>query len=390
MTEPQPPSPESEAPAEEHTPKAHLVRCPHHGRLYNANRESGCRQCQEEGITADSPVTARPRKAGGGAGLSRNALIGILLGIVAVVALGLYLSKGGPAETAAGPAEPIAAAARVGAGGDDAISRGRARSNRWDPAVYESPIKALEIALYEAPAGDAYVAATRADGAARLLIAQVLARNTTSGVAQQFRTALETAVGRLTASAEGGYVLPDFYSARGNWERIRTEYFQDAPWYHAPMALREVGVGEGGARQGAQEETPAFYRVSAYMGDLERILRTHREAVLSFPGRGERQLSGDEAAQLITEYSMFARLYNDELTQAERNGPRSWRATDASFRALAGATTELGRAMTALRSAAPTSGVPTRTVRTNALRTAETAIGRARTALAAASSEQAP
>ena len=27
-----------------------------HGRLYNANRESGCRQCQEEGITADTPA----------------------------------------------------------------------------------------------------------------------------------------------------------------------------------------------------------------------------------------------------------------------------------------------------------------------------------------------
>lgn len=387
MTEPLPPEPEAGA-AAPHSAVPHFRQCPKHGRVFDASKDAGCSQCLAEGTTADAPSPAGPAAAGGARqGLSRGALIGLLLVLAAVFVVPRLMKNGDAGAGPQGGGEAIAAAASLGAGGDNAISRGRPRSNRFDPAVYESPLRALETALYEVPASDAYAAVGRTDGAARLLMAQVLARNTTSGAAQEFMRALQTTITRLSESAEGGYVLPDFYSARGNWERIRTEYFQDAEWYHAPMPLEEVGVGAGGARQGAREETPAFYRVSAYANDLERIMSAYRATLLGFPSRGERQLTADEAAQYASDYVNFARQWDDELDQAERLGPRSWGAGDASFRALSGATQQLSRALTALRTAAPERGVPTRQVRTGALRTAETAIARARQLLAAVSAD---
>jgi hypothetical protein len=198
-------------------------------------------------------------------------------------------------------------------------------------------------------------------------------------------TALEATLSRLGASEEGGYVLPDFYGARGNWERIRAEYFQDAPWYHAPMPPPEVGVGAGGAAAGAREDPAAFHQANAFASDLERIVNAYRSTLLGFPDRAQvRTMTPGQARQLQNDYRAFFTRWNDELDAAQRLGPEGWyRVGRESAAKLQRATTELTRAFNALRSAVPPSGIAPRDTRASNLNTATTAILNARRALSA-------
>lgn len=383
MTEPTtPPAPEGE-PAQPHAARPHFVQCPKHGRIYDASKDAGCTQCIAEGTTADAPAEGGTPVPKGKQGLPPSVLLGLLLVLLAIIVVPQFLSQGdeaGTAPAAAGGA-PAARAPRLGAGGDDDISRGRPRSGRFDPAVYEQPLRALETALYEAPESDPYAAAGRADGAARLLIAQVLARNTHAVVAQDFMRALEATMSRLDASGEGGYVAPDFYGARGNWERIRTEYFQNAPWYHAPMAPPEVGVGAGGAAEGAHEDPAAFHQAGAFAADLERIIAAYRTTLLSFPDPGTRMTAG-ESRRVENDYGTFVRRWNDELDQANRQGPRGWyRVGRESAGRLQRASDQLTTALEELRDAAPQGRIPYRGARSTSLQRAENAIQNARRAL---------
>lgn len=384
MTEPLPPDSDAADPAaapRPSRPKSKFQQCHKHGRVYDASQADGCTQCIAEGTTADAPEPGDAPIPADKRGLPQWVVLVTLLVVLAIIVLPKLLGGGGGAAVA-GDQAPTARPAQRGAGGDDDISRGRPRSRRFDPATYEAPIRALEIALYGATEADAYAAAGRADGAARLLMAQVLARNTGSVVAQDFMRALEATVTRLDPGGQGGYVLPDFTGARGNWERIRTEYFQDAEWFHTPLPIEEVGVGAGGAAAAAREESPAAIQVSAFASDIERIITTYRSTLLGFPDPGEATGAPGEEAQRARDYQTFVDRWNDELDAARRMGPRSWRTSEESYARLSAATRELERALGSLRGAAPQGRTTLRTQRAAALRSAETAIQNARRALA--------
>lgn len=357
-----------------------FVQCPKHGRVYDASRADGCTQCLAEGTTADAVAPAAAPLPAGKRGVPQWVLLAAVLTLAAVLVLPKVLG-GGDGGGGALPA-PAARAARLGAGGDDDISRGRPRGTRFDPAVYEAPIRALEDALYNATDADAYAAAGRVDGGARLLMAQVLARNTRSVVAQDLMRALEATLNRLDPSGQGGYVLPDFVGARGNWERIRTEYFQDADWFHAPVPLEEVGVGRGGQAAGEREESPAALQVSAFASDIERIITTYRSTIMSFPDPGESVGAPGQVAQRERDYDQFVQNFHQELSTATRMAPRSWRTTEDDYQRLQAASRELERAVGTLRAALPERRTTLRTQRSAAIRGAETAVTNARRALA--------
>lgn len=359
-----------------------FVQCPKHGRVYDASRADGCTQCLAEGTTADAaePTAAPlpPEKRG----VPQWVLLVAVVALAAVLVLPKIVGGGGDGPGAATATAPAARPARLGAGGDDDISRGRPRGSRFDPAVYEAPIRALEDALYNATDADAYAAAGRVDGAARLLMAQVLARNTRSVVAQDFMRALEATLNRLDPSGQGGYVLPDFVGTRGNWERIRREYFQDADWFHAPVPVEEVGVGRAGQAAGEREESPAALQVSAFASDIERIITTYRATMMSFPDPGESVGAPGETAQRERDYDQFVQNFHQELTTATRLGPRSWRTNEEGYQRLLAASRELERAVGTLRAALPERRTTLRTQRSAALRSAEAAVTNARRAIA--------
>jgi len=378
MTEPQPPQAAETPPR---GTRSHFAQCPKHGRVYDASKDAGCSQCLAEGTTADAPAEAAAPVPKGKQGLPQGVLLGLLLLLLGIiVAPRLLQSRDG--DTAAAPAAPAAAAPRVGAGGDDDISRGRPRSSRFDPGVYEAPLRAIETALYETPETDPYNAAGRADGASRALIAQVLARNTRSLVAQDFMKAMEATMSRLGSSGEGGYVLPDFYGARGNWERIRREYFQDAPWYHAPMAP-PAAAATGTAPAAAPEDPTALRRASAFAADLERIVSTYRSTIMGFPDPGERMTAG-QAQRVENTYRTFVQRWNDELDGASRLGPEGWyRVGRATAGRLQRAADQLSNAFNLLREVVPPGRIPYRGQRSSTLARAENAIANAKRIIAA-------
>jgi hypothetical protein len=389
MTDPPPqppepaPAPASPTDAQPHGTRQHFVQCPKHGRVYDASKAAGCSQCLAEGTTADAPAAAAAPVPQGKQGLPQGVLLGLLLLLLGIIVVPRLLQNRGGGDTAATPGEPAAAAApRVGAGGDDDISRSRPRPSRFDPGVYEAPLRALETALYETPETDPYNAAGRADGASRALIAQVLARNTRSLVAQDFMKAMEATMSRLGSSGEGGYVLPDFYGARGNWERIRREYFQNAPWYHAPMAP-PAAAAAGAAPAPAPEDPTAFRRASAFAADLERIINTYRSTIMGFPDPGERMTSG-QAQRVENDYRTFVQRWNDELDGASRLGPEGWyRVGRATAGRLQRATDQLTTAFNLLREVVPPARIPYRGQRSGTLARAENAIATAKRIIAA-------
>lgn len=375
MTEPH--EPRTSAPG---AARPKFTQCPKHGRVYDASKADGCTQCLAEGTTAAAAAPAEKPLPPGQRGVPQWALLAGVLVIAAIIILPKVLGGGGGGE--AGNGEALSRA-QLGAGGSDEISNGRPRGNRFDPAVYEAPIRALEDALYNASEADAYAAAGRVDGAARLLMAQVLARNTASPIAQDFMRALEATLNRLDPSGQGGYVLPDFAGTRGNWERIRTEYFRDADWFHAPVPLEEVGVGRGGQAAREREESPAAIQVSAFASDVERIITTYRSTIMGFPDPGESTGGAPgEAAQRMRDYEQFVQNFHQELTTASRMGPRSWRTSEEGYQRLSAATRELERAIGSLRAAVPERRTTLRTQRAAAIRSAESAIANARRALA--------
>ncbi len=364
---------------------AHMVRCPKHGRVYDASTEPGCSKCIAEGTTPDAgakgaDIPAEKR------GLPTWILVLVLLGVA-----GAFIGPRFIKKTPGAPAKKAQPVARAGAGGEDDISNGEPRSDRLDPAPFRAPIAALEAALYEGGQRSPYTATRSVKDAAKALEDSVRAKHPGAPV-PDFTRALDSTTARLEASSEAGYVLPDFFAARGNWERIRKEYFDNARWYHAPMAVSDVGVGEGGAEAGAHEDPAAFHQANAFADDLERIIGAYQDRVMAQaepvpappPIRRGRRLIRRPAPPPPAAYTDVARRFNAELDRAQALGPSHWFSVDPSQAAkYARARGALSRALATLRAAVPAAQVKPQAVRRTALDSALADVRTGRAALAA-------
>src|SRR5262249_3502419 len=122
---------------------AHMVRCPKHGRVYDASKDPGCSKCIAEGTTPDAG--GAPAADGARRLMPPWVLALVLLAVAGVIFGPKFLKK---KAAAAAPAHPHAVA-KLGAGGDDDISTGSPRSDRMDATPFQAPIQKLEAALYE-------------------------------------------------------------------------------------------------------------------------------------------------------------------------------------------------------------------------------------------------
>lgn len=366
-----------------------MVRCPKHGRVYDASKEPGCSRCIAEGTTPDAPA-AGALAPGAKRGLPTWALVLLLLAVAGAFIGPRFLKK-----TPGAPRKPAAPVARLGAGGDDDISKGEPRSDRLDPAPFQPQIQALEAALYEGGQRSPYTATRAVKAAARALEDSVRGRHPGAPVPDLTR-ALDSTTARLDASSEAGYVLPDFYAARGNWERVRREYFANAGWYHPPMAVSDVGVGEGGAASGAHEDPAAFHQTNAFADDLERIVVSYRDRLLALPEpapaprpiRRGRRVIRRPAPPPPRVYTDLAGHFNAELDRAAALGPSHWfGVAEGQAARYARAHAALSRALTTLRAAVPRAQAMPRAARRAAL---DSALADVRTGRAAVAAEGGP
>jgi hypothetical protein len=280
------------------------ARCARHGRVYDSRSEGGCPACAAE---AEAIFAAQPGRRAG----------------LLLLALGLLLAGGFALTLQPDPLDALLSMAqREGSAPAPQARRETAfaapAGGSIDPAPYRAEIEAIEEVLYRgAPPGLGDV--DRVSALAMQLGDRVHADlGPLAG-----RRALVRLVGfaaEAGAAGEAGYAAPELSLARAEWEALRRELFQPAPWLRTTTA-RLVAAQTPPVARATPRELGALRDWAAA---LEELVGSGRKELLRF---GEQSVDVAEGSReeraLVDRWRSFAREWDARVQQASAQAPPS-------------------------------------------------------------------